>query len=37
MELSLNHYRLALHGLLPLEPDDEPGEPNVPEEEPGEI
>jgi len=38
MELSLNHYRLALHGLLPLEPNNEPGElePDVPEE-PGEI
>jgi len=41
MELSLNHYRLALHGLPPLEPE-EPKvnydfeEPDVPEE-PGEI
>jgi len=41
MELSLNHYRLALHGLLPLEPE-EPKvnynfeEPDVPEE-PNEI
>jgi len=34
MELSLNHYRLALHNLPPLEPDepDVLDEPDVPEE-----
>jgi len=39
MELTLNHYRLALHNLPPLEPDNEPDElePEVPDEEPGEI
>jgi len=35
MELSLNHYRIALHGLPPLEQDEL--EPEVPDEKPDEM